>query len=293
MGIISQLSGRSKNTVSQAVERGHASWREVFGQPGTTKEEGGFDRFPTVRVNYLTSFRHLLNWGCKGCLNCPSQFQSSIDYSLVKPKLFCPFTDSFRLSSKSNKSPSNSLVTIPDSSGSFWRPASRDSCTNKVLMNSTQLRPFSQAVSLISYSYHAVASCISSLFFSCCPTAILRTIITVIINAFYCMCRRGFWPHIGQEIPNTCPPSLANLYPPTSISGISYCRWIVTSVTHVYPSIVLAWEQFSQIAFGGRYKTINSHDVPQIRCDGSGGVNTHPHSSIILSLFAVASLEVN
>ena len=84
--------------------------------------------------------------------------------------------------------------------------------------------------------FHIVASIIR-LFLSCSPSAILRAIITIIIDSIYAF---PCWPlaHVRKKNAEIILPLFANAYITTPITGITRCIRVGTSLDHAIPYFI-------------------------------------------------------
>lgn len=79
-----------------------------------------------------------------------------------------------------------------------------------------------------------VVSAIYSLLSGCRPAAILRSVITVVINALKCHPRRAL-SHISEEITEAINPSRADVYPSSGVPHVVISRAQVTAILHIPP----------------------------------------------------------
>lgn len=82
----------------------------------------------------------------------------------------------------------------------------------------------------------SIASVVS-LFFWCCPSAIVRCIPLAVINALYLHVRKRPWSHILQKQREIMPP-LANSYTSTTVAGEIFGFRVVTSPKNMVPYVV-------------------------------------------------------
>lgn len=70
------------------------------------------------------------------------------------------------------------------------------------------------------------------------PSAIIRGVITLIVNAIYGVMIRRPPPHIFVKIVKRCTPAITHLYPSAAIAIIAIVLWVVASVKYSPPSAV-------------------------------------------------------
>ena len=77
-----------------------------------------------------------------------------------------------------------------------------------------------------------VISGISCLFFACGPSAIIRLIVSIIVNSVYAVIAAWPWPHIGYKV-FKLTPSFANLYPTSKMCRI---LWMINCAPYKHSS---------------------------------------------------------
>ena len=76
------------------------------------------------------------------------------------------------------------------------------------------------------------------LLLSCCPVAVLRRVVVVIVSTFQCMSMRGLWSHVLFEHRKRPYPRWVNFDPPSSVVHIVRGLWIQAARFHIAPCSV-------------------------------------------------------
>lgn len=116
-------------------------------------------------------------------------------------------------------------------------PSQSQPCAENVVANSNPLRPLNHSGGFaIKRDASAVAS-VPSLLLGRGPLAVLWAIVSVVVLALNA---QSVWAlsHIGQEVCEGLTPSIANTYPPGSVSRPVTVIGIVAAPLHVHPSNV-------------------------------------------------------
>ena len=87
-----------------------------------------------------------------------------------------------------------------------------------------------------------------SLLLACGPSAIVRSVISVIIYTVKGMFRRGLFAHVGKEVLERILPTVTNTNAPASVSDIMYRFRVEASGFHELPRKILRTR--SPIEFG-------------------------------------------
>lgn len=76
------------------------------------------------------------------------------------------------------------------------------------------------------------------------PTAVIRFVVSVVVNTVYA--ERGVWarPHVSQEVLKGMTPAVTNGNPACSIFGIGGGTGSITAAVHVQPSSVFLGSMF-------------------------------------------------
>src|SRR5947209_4926128 len=83
----------------------------------------------------------------------------------------------------------------------------------------------------------AARTTIGTLFFSCRPFTIIRSIWTVVVNAIEAMIRRRAFANISKEIFEAFP-LIANFDAATAVVFISWVVLVITALAHIRPNTV-------------------------------------------------------
>ena len=79
---------------------------------------------------------------------------------------------------------------------------------------------------------------VSALFFSCCPSAIIRRIISIVVNTINAVEMRWSLTHIFVKVFKRVYPSGANLDSSATIAGIVFTFGVITSRFHPFPCVI-------------------------------------------------------
>jgi hypothetical protein len=82
---------------------------------------------------------------------------------------------------------------------------------------------------------------ISRLFFRRCPSTIIRSIRSVVIDAVNGFAVRT-WPHICEKVLERIAPAVANCYSACTILSIAFVTFIVAPSFHSYPTAIFSSE---------------------------------------------------
>ena len=128
---------------------------------------------------------------------------------------------------------------------------------------------------------------ICGLLFYCCPSTILRTVVTIIVDTVNTVTRSWSRPHIFIEVFKRVFPLMAYSYTSTAISMITNIFWIVTTSLHIIPNAIF-WS-FTQIMgrisfyklFNSKASTTRSVSIPKRATGNNVGIptrtQTFPH----------------
>lgn len=79
---------------------------------------------------------------------------------------------------------------------------------------------------------------IGGLFLHGCPSAIIRRVGTVVVDALKRMFRRGFWSHIGEEVSEGVSPTVADVDTSRAIVAVKLTGFDVTTVITAVPRYI-------------------------------------------------------
>jgi hypothetical protein len=86
---------------------------------------------------------------------------------------------------------------------------------------------------------YTIISLVATLFSSCCPATVARFIVAVVVYPLQAVRWGWLSSHVGEEVVKRLLPSLAHLDSTTAIVFVTSTVWVVTSLIHGIPCIVL------------------------------------------------------
>lgn len=94
-------------------------------------------------------------------------------------------------------------------------------------------RQFSHATSYTAYGENAIVSPVSALLYPCCPSAIFRAVISVVVYSVKCKLLRSF-SHVREKV-FKITPSLAHFYSTPAIIGKLFVLRIIAAHKYLRP----------------------------------------------------------
>lgn len=121
--------------------------------------------------------------------------------------------------------------------GLLYRKSTVYSIDRSLIVDPTAPNPFNETFCFSVDCEYKISPSILSLFSACCPSAIFRTVISIIVDSIYGKTVR-FFSHVLKKI-HVFTPSFANRYTTTSVIGIIFTLWIIATIPHGQPYMVL------------------------------------------------------
>lgn len=118
---------------------------------------------------------------------------------------------------------------------SMYRPSSQQSSFHSMMGHIYFFYPLSKALYLSIVFYQSIISFISTLFLGCSPTAIPRSIISIVINSINRIFWRRFFTHILKEVSKRITPAVTYLYSASPVITVSCAFLVIASLFHVNP----------------------------------------------------------
>lgn len=130
------------------------------------------------------------------------------------------------------------LLLMPARYGerSIWRPAINKTTTNKMVIQANVFRPSTDGLPFAAPFYKHIGSTIAALLFFRYPTAILRSVRTIVVNTIKTLSFRTR-THVGQKRGKDSP-ALAHGYASGSVVREPVASWVSAARNHVLPTVV-------------------------------------------------------
>lgn len=100
-------------------------------------------------------------------------------------------------------------------------------------------RPLGSGQGLTVMSQYAAISLVATLFNCCCPAAVSRFIVAIVVYPLQAVRWRWLPPHIREKVVKRLLPSFAHFYASTAVVFVVGTLWVVTSLIHGVPCVVL------------------------------------------------------
>ena len=113
-----------------------------------------------------------------------------------------------------------------------------DSAVNKVARKLELLAPFSSGHSFPVMGYISTPTHVIGLLFRCCPPAIIRRVITIIVDTVNRVLGGWLQTHIGKEIFKRIFPPIADSDSSTSVSRVFRVSDVVASIFYASPRVI-------------------------------------------------------
>lgn len=137
----------------------------------------------------------------------------------------------------------------------FERPSNRKTMSKGFLADPQLVGPVLQAHRFSMKRKKGVVASVSVLFFPCAPSAIIWSIVSIIVDSVNGMVWTRSWSHVFQEVVEAIQPSLAYRYASSSISMVSSGIPVIASLLHRFPAFV----SFSLLLFNGLARILFIH----------------------------------
>lgn len=131
----------------------------------------------------------------------------------------------------------------------FRSPSARNTSEQTARTHSEFLRPLTNGQSFAIEFKIMITACIVRLLFSCCPSAIVGRIATVIINAIYAVLSGWSLAHVGDELLKAITPLFAYRNASPAVCLISLRARVFTPGYHRAPNIIFRRFRHSMRAF--------------------------------------------
>lgn len=118
----------------------------------------------------------------------------------------------------------------------FNRPSLPESLREGLWFETTISSPLRNGERYSMINYNAVGSCVVGLLSASRPYAIIRRVVSVIVDAFNGMAWRWLVAHVTVEIQKRILPRSTKLYPASSIILVGMAFRIVASITNTSPT---------------------------------------------------------
>jgi hypothetical protein len=125
-----------------------------------------------------------------------------------------------------------------------------DSRPNDATREPGGIRPSSNGFGDLAIRQQAISACIATLFFVGRPATIARLIGAIVVYAVQGMLRGRIRSHIFKKCFKRINPALADSDSATSIARISGIVWVVASLLHSLPRVVLSAVRFTVCSSG-------------------------------------------
>lgn len=109
-----------------------------------------------------------------------------------------------------------------------------DSLPQRRVTDTGIFRPFRPSLGLAVEGNHRAVAAVSVLRFAGGPSAVLRRIMAIVINAVERVPGRGAWPHVAKKALERIP-ALANFDAPASVMRECLTSWAPASIVHIHP----------------------------------------------------------
>lgn len=180
-----------------------------------------------------------MNWFCQDTVNRPA-ITHSVEKCIVPDiKSITPFAQRAGDSIVSDCSMRQATGSVGDGrcDGTFNIPSAIDSATQDAQWYSTFFTPITHALCLAAKCDSMVTSGITALLARCCPAAITRLVVAIIVNAFNRMLRTGAWSHVFIKRLKGLP-LLAYFNATFPISRVFHSRGGRATTVHASPDAV-------------------------------------------------------
>lgn len=121
--------------------------------------------------------------------------------------------------------------------GALYRPSQLESTVDGVSVDAGLLGPFDKALGFALERQQAIVATIAALNDRRRPTAILRAVRSIVVDAVKGHSRRA-WPHVCDECVKGFSPTIADIDSTSTVHRIPLVPWITTAVFHTLPCAV-------------------------------------------------------
>lgn len=156
------------------------------------------------------------------------------------------------------------------------RTAMAQAVGNGARLQPRALRPLRQSERVPLKRYHAILPRIARLRGAIRPTAIVRAIGAVIVQALKGGVHRRAWPHIRQEVVKRCQPAVADHNATSAVPGIRGIEVIGAALFHVAPERPLRRDMAFLRHAVCRPMTLGDFRAPAATTDTAAIAQGHP-----------------
>lgn len=121
----------------------------------------------------------------------------------------------------------------------FIRPSSPDAMSQPIAFNAHTFGPLGHSFGYSVQRQNSVSPTIATLLFGCCPSTVLWTVRSIVVNAINAMLLRWTLAHVRKKVRKGDFPTLAQYDASTAVVRVRWIIRVVTPSSHVHPNSML------------------------------------------------------